>query len=379
MGGKDIVLTDRTHLATEGGPRPEMSPLDDGRLREPAATPADAPDAVLASVDPAEDGHLARINGDEAAPPSTIPAETHPQSSLEDQPPDTETRQNEGSHMIAATTPDDRVGVPAVVEGDHRARTDDHGVDPADGTEVVASIGGGTEGPTTNGKVRSKRSAVRRRQRPADEAAVDTREDIVDSRPQAVEEAIANADDKNASLGPLVRHLNTLTLHLAEAHRAIGRLTAERDALRRHLAELQGLPIPDDDSRPDKETRVEVRQERQEARAEAKAARVEVRGGDPSAMTPEEIAEWRASVAWRRRLIAGGVLAVLVAGFVIANQMDFDLSGKLSRQGLATIPYLGNLMSIFIAAWIIYRIARVGGKGARWLFPSDQELRRRKR
>jgi hypothetical protein len=47
----------------------------------------------------------------------------------------------------------------------------------------------------------------------------------------------------NPALGALNRHLNMLTQQLGTAHRDIGRVAAERDALRQRLADLQGIPV----------------------------------------------------------------------------------------------------------------------------------------
>jgi hypothetical protein len=50
--------------------------------------------------------------------------------------------------------------------------------------------------------------------------------------------------EQNApSLGALNRQFTMVTQQLTAAHQVIGRVAAERDALRQHLAELQGIPV----------------------------------------------------------------------------------------------------------------------------------------
>lgn len=63
------------------------------------------------------------------------------------------------------------------------------------------------------------------------------------------QENAATDDSEQANLGALNRHLATITQQLTAAHLAIGRVVAERDALRQHIADIQGvtleeIPIP---------------------------------------------------------------------------------------------------------------------------------------
>jgi hypothetical protein len=55
--------------------------------------------------------------------------------------------------------------------------------------------------------------------------------------------AALNGADDNPALGALNRHLNMMMQQLGTAHRVIGRIAAERDALRQQLADLQGIPV----------------------------------------------------------------------------------------------------------------------------------------
>jgi hypothetical protein len=191
--------------------------------------------------------------------------------------------------------------------------------------------------------------------------------------------ALRAADEPEGALGPMFRHLNAVTLQLAEAHRVVGRMMAERDAYQRQLAELQGLPVPvpeDDPFRPKREARADVK----EARAEAKAAKQAERAtGTELAVIDPELLTRAEEVGRRRRLIALGLLAVIGIAAAIGWQMNIDFPDSLSREDLGRIAFLGPVFQIFIAGWFIYRIARIGGKGARWLFPEPEKQRKRRR
>ena len=50
---------------------------------------------------------------------------------------------------------------------------------------------------------------------------------------------------EDPGLGALNRQLKMVVEQLETAHRLIGRFTAERDALRQQLAEVQGIPVED--------------------------------------------------------------------------------------------------------------------------------------
>lgn len=54
-----------------------------------------------------------------------------------------------------------------------------------------------------------------------------------------------DAREQQPSLGSLNRHLATVMQQLTAAHQIVGRVVAERDALRQQLADLQGIPVED--------------------------------------------------------------------------------------------------------------------------------------
>ncbi len=59
---------------------------------------------------------------------------------------------------------------------------------------------------------------------------------------QTVATEVVDAEQQPA-LGALNRHLNVVLQQLTAAHQVIGRVVAERDALRQQLADLQGIPV----------------------------------------------------------------------------------------------------------------------------------------
>lgn len=187
-------------------------------------------------------------------------------------------------------------------------------------------------------------------------------------RQQAAATAVDNADD-NPALGALNRHLNMMMQQLTAAHRVIGRVAAERDALRQQLAELQGVPIEEifvstigasteAPSRP-----VSASQPPSESRL----AKLNYFGGDDIALMRKRRQTFVLMLA-----VVGAVLAV------VGSQLGWSMPEDFSRDSLSALPILGNLMTVFLAGWVIFRIVRVGGKGVRWVFPTEDRRRRRR-
>jgi hypothetical protein len=185
--------------------------------------------------------------------------------------------------------------------------------------------------------------------------------------------AVADADPHPA-LGALNRHLNMMTQQLGVAHRVIGRLAAERDALRQQLADLQGIPVEEivvtsigaSSGRSSKEDRSGKSREPSEPEPETGMARFNY-------FRHEDIEVMRK----RRQLFALLLLGVVVMLWLLGRMGFWQLPANLSRDSLANLPLVGELMSYFLAGWVLYRIVRVGGRGVKWVFPSDQRRRRR--
>jgi len=175
--------------------------------------------------------------------------------------------------------------------------------------------------------------------------------------------------DPYAGLGPMVRHLWTMTKELSEAQRAVGRLTAERDLLLQQLGDDRVLPIGSAEvggSRPNRE-----------ARQASKL--VERTASSAPVPTPEELAAMADAAGRRRRLIALGILVVIAGAIWIGRMLEVPVGEYLSKNGLAEIPYLGSVFQILIISFLLFRVVRVGGKAGSWLFPSAEEPKRRRR
>jgi hypothetical protein len=199
--------------------------------------------------------------------------------------------------------------------------------------------------------------------------------DRLRAQKDAAEQVVLNSPDVIAAVAPLVRHVNTVTTHLNEAQVTIGRLTAERDALRQRLIDETGALA----EQIDRQMAVEVvdgerRQNRLVRQEGREQARVE---GDATEDEPGKVSlffqrlgliipddateeEFKQS-ARRRQIFAVVILALLGLGMWLFQQGSG--SGTFSRETLALIPYVGTIVQVFLAAWVLYRIVRVGGKG----------------
>lgn len=188
---------------------------------------------------------------------------------------------------------------------------------------------------------------------------------------RAAADAVKAADD-NPALGALNRHLNTMTQQLTTAHRVIGRVAAERDALRQQLADLQGIPVEeivvstigastDASAQPAKASQPAAPSE------PTRLAKLNYFGGDDYALMKK-----------RRQMFALTLLVVLIVIWLAARMGRIDFPDNVSRDSLGQIPYIGDLVTIFLAGWIFFRIIKVSSKGVRWVFPSEDQRRRRR-
>jgi hypothetical protein len=188
--------------------------------------------------------------------------------------------------------------------------------------------------------------------------------------------AAVGAADDNPALGALNRHLNMLMHQLATAHRVIGRIAAERDALRQQLADLQGVPVEE----------ISV--------TTIGASSFEDPGAKPGSRRPPASppgstntfvaklnyfnAEDVAIARRRRQFLVLILLTIIVALWVTARIGWWTMPANLSRESLGNLPYIGDLVSLFLAGWIFYRVFRVSSRGVRWVFPSEDQRRRRR-
>lgn len=188
---------------------------------------------------------------------------------------------------------------------------------------------------------------------------------------KAAADAVKAADD-NPALGALNRHLNTMTQQLTTAHRVIGRVAAERDALRQQLADLQGIPVEEIVvSTVGASTEASAQPARSSQPAPpsepSRFAKLNYFGGDDYALMKK-----------RRQMFALVLLVVLIAVWLASRMGAIPLPDNMSRDSLGQIPYIGDLVSVFLAGWILFRVVKVSTKGVRWVFPSEDQRRRRR-
>lgn len=181
--------------------------------------------------------------------------------------------------------------------------------------------------------------------------------------------SVANAED-NPSLGALNRHLNSMMQQLTSAHRVIGRVAAERDALRQQLADLQGIPVEqivvstigvsaETSSRPSEAAA-------EETSKPSRFAKLNYFGGDDYQRMRK-----------RRRNLALAILGFVVVLGLSARMGFWTMPSNLSRDSLGELPYIGDFMMLFMAGWLFFRVVRVSSKGVKWVFPSEDRRRRR--
>ncbi|MGH2617714.1 MAG: hypothetical protein ACRDJC_20975 [Thermomicrobiales bacterium] len=194
---------------------------------------------------------------------------------------------------------------------------------------------------------------------------------------QAASRAVAaatnpeDADEDHPALGALNRHLNMMMQQLATAHRVIGRVAAERDALRQQLADLQGIPVEEIQvtaiggatDQPAKSSQPQPN----EPPPKSAISRLNYFGGDDIALMRK-----------RRQKLVLGIVAFIVLLWLTARLGVWSLPDRLSRESLSDLPYIGDFMAIFLAGWLFFRVIRVSSKGVRWVFPSEDAKRRRR-
>jgi hypothetical protein len=188
------------------------------------------------------------------------------------------------------------------------------------------------------------------------------------SKQETAAAAMEGANDHPA-LGALNRHLNMMVHQLETAHRVIGRVAAERDDFRQQLADLKGIPV--------------------EAIAVTSTGQTEgrrSRGTDSEEPSPPSViarlnyfSVEDIAVARRRRqtFVLGLLLVVLIVG--MASRLGaVQMPDKVSRDSLASIPFIGDFISIMLAGWLFYRVIKVSSKGVKWVFPREDQRRRRR-
>lgn len=194
-------------------------------------------------------------------------------------------------------------------------------------------------------------------------------------RAKKMEEAAIEAIDTlepHPALGALNRHLAMMSQQLTASQQAIGRLAAERDALRFQVAELRGIPVS--------EVRVST-----VVGAEGEHHRAGRAHGEDEAVPSSKLQRLNYfgvdDFELMRKRRQRFVLILAVIGAILglyARSINWTPPSDISRDSLSALPYIGNLMTVFLAGWVFYRIVRVGSRGVRWVFPTEDRRRRRR-
>lgn len=202
------------------------------------------------------------------------------------------------------------------------------------------------------------------------------------------ERAVANAPEVAAMVAPLVRHVNTVTDQLNDAQITVGRLMAERDALRLRLAEAEGVSVEEvarlgltatDDGDPSgrRLQRIEAREFATHADERKKPNPLRPVGVALGFVPAEETFDGLKRMSRRRRIFVASLLAVVTAAILFARSAGMDF-GKVSRDSLADIAFVGPFFQAVLMGWMAYRIVRVGSKGMGWLFPDPNGRKKRR-
>jgi hypothetical protein len=187
---------------------------------------------------------------------------------------------------------------------------------------------------------------------------------------EAAVDAMDDADE-NPALGALNRHLNMLMQQLATAHRVIGRVAAERDALRQQLADLQGIPV--------EQISVTAIGAASEKSSKALSAPEPAASANRFAPILNYFSVEDFHLMRKRRMGLGAIILGFAIGLWLASSVGIvQMPDFTNRESLGQIAVIGNLIPIFLAGWLLFRVVRVSSKGIRWVFPSEDARRRRR-
>src|SRR5215213_11743652 len=151
--------------------------------------------------------------------------------------------------------------------------------------------------------------------------------------------ALAGAANDPA-LGALNRHLNMMMQQLGTAHRVIGRIAAERDALRQQLANVQGIPVDEivvtsigvSSDQPSSAQKHHV-----EPKHDAGVSRFNV-------FVADDVSVMRK----RRQMLVAFVLVLVVILWWSARMGLWVMPDNLSRDSVTRVPFIGDFMSYFL-------------------------------
>jgi len=316
------------------------------------------------------------------------------------------------------------------------SREDSVGVGPVAIEETAPGSGDSRESVESNGVAKPDRESRResrqmaraeKRQRPPAEFAAkiaaprdsataavaisidgsgNTSNDETHTRALAEQEDGALADagaGHDAVLGGLHHHAKVMMMQLETAENLIGRVAAERNDFRQQLADLQGIPVeaipmtPLDQirNRPSKALAGQSVDEfgsPVDGIAVASPKRTRARRSretDPDELdepTPPSVmtrlnyfsVEDVALARKRRQMLVLVLLLVVGALWMVSRMGIWQMPSNLSKDSLSQLPVVGELMSYFLAGWVMYRIVRVGSRGVKWIFPTEDKKHKRR-
>ena len=189
----------------------------------------------------------------------------------------------------------------------------------------------------------------------------------IESQHRQAEASIAGVDLQGAAIAPLIRYVNAVSHQLNESQKAIGKLQVERDALRTQVIGLNGVPV-------DVDALAEQAGGTDHLTESAKASRRDARNSEPDKepKTVEDMGRQRRLIA----LVGLAVLGVVALGLrLTAHAVDLS---NVSKNGLGSVAIIGSFMQVFLAGMIFYRLIRIGGRGAKWLFPENDPKAQKK-
>jgi hypothetical protein len=212
--------------------------------------------------------------------------------------------------------------------------------------------------------------------------------------------AVMKAADDHPAIGALNRHLSVMTQQLGTAHRVLGRVAAERDALRQQLADLQGIPIEAIPVTPlgqsqSRSSRAKAGQSANQPGSPVQGIAVALPGqteGEASIATDSDepsspsfmsrlnyfsVDDIAVARKRRQRFALGLLLVVLIFGLTIRLGIT-QMPDNVSRETLTALPLIGDFLSVFLVGWIFFRFIRISSKGVKWVFPSEDQKRRRR-
>jgi hypothetical protein len=158
------------------------------------------------------------------------------------------------------------------------------------------------------------------------------------------------------------------------AHRVIGRLNFERDALARQVKLLQASAA---ESAPP-------------AILTATPRAVPVPAPHPAPLPGHQDPTllraldqfFNGGTLWdvrkRRMGFVFGLLAVFVLAWAISQTGVVVLPARLSRDSLGDLPFVGTTLRFVMGVWSMFRVVRISARGVRWAFPEEGGRRRRR-